>query len=64
MGLDVIGMAVTAVGVVGDDDVGPQPADDGVEFADSLVHVGVREPLMVSWRSAFHAGVAPMARSA
>ena len=64
MGLDVVGMAVTAVGVVGDDDVGPQLADDGDEFADGLAHVGVGEPLMVSRVSAFHAGVAPMAGSA
>ena len=31
MGLDVVGMAVPAVGVVGDDDVRPQLADDGDE---------------------------------
>ena len=57
-------MAVAAIGVIGDDDVGPQSADDGDEFADRLAHVGVHEPLMVSRLGALHAGVAPMARSA
>ena len=57
-------MAVAAVGVIGDDDVGPQPADDGDELADRLVHVGVHEPLLVARLGALHAGVAPMSRAA
>ena len=64
MGLDVVGVAVAAVGVVGDDDVGPQVADDGDEFADRLAHVGVDEPLLVSRPGAVHAGVAPMTGAA
>ena len=57
-------MAVAAVGVVGDDDVGPQPADDGDELSDRLAHVGIRESLLVARLGARHAGVAPMSGAA
>ena len=57
-------MAVAAVGVVGDDDVGTQVPDDGDECADGLAHVGVHEPLMVSRLGAVHAGVTPTTRAA
>ena len=64
MGLDVVGMAVSAVGVIGNDHVGPQLPDDADEFADRLAHVGLHKPLTVSRLGALHAGVPPMPRTA
>jgi glutaminyl-peptide cyclotransferase len=64
MGLDVVRVAVPAIGVVGDDDVGPEAANDGDEFTDCLVHVGVCEPLVMPRGGAFHAGVTPVPRAA
>ena len=54
MGLDVVGVAVAAVGVIRDDDVGAQLPDYRDEFADGLTHIGVDEPLPVSGASAVH----------
>ncbi len=59
VGLHVVGVAVAAVLVVGDDDVGSQPADELGDESGSLVEVGCREGLG-SGRCcrADHAGVA------
>ena len=54
MGLDVVGVAVAAFGVIGDDHVGTQLPDDGDEFADGLAHIGVDKPLPVSRAGAVH----------
>ena len=54
-------MSVTAVGVVGDDDVRTQVADDGDERADGFAGVGVDEPLPVPRRRARHARITPPA---
>lgn len=59
MGLFVVGVAVAAVGVVGDDDVWPQGLDDLHQFADGLVEIGVDEALLLARRRALHARVTP-----
>ena len=57
-------MAVAALRIVGDDDVWAQLPDDRDEFADSLAHIGVDEPLPVPRRGSLHSRIAPPARSA
>src|ERR1700687_519196 len=64
VGLDVVGVAVAALRVVGDDDVRAQLPDDRDEFADGLVHIGVAEPLPVPRRRSRHPRVAPVTRTA
>ena len=57
-------MAVAALRIVGDDDVRAQLPDDRDEFADSLTHVGVDEPLPVPRRGSLHSRIAPPSRPA
>jgi hypothetical protein len=58
--VDVVGMAVAAVGVVTDDDVRAQLPDDRDERADGVTGIGVDEPLPITTRRrACHAGIAP-----
>ncbi len=64
MGVDVVGVAVAAVGVVGHDDVGALLANDRDECANDLTFVGVDEPLATPFWRALHPRVAPPARTA
>ena len=64
VGLDVVGMPVSAVGVVGDDDVRALPANDGDQRPDRLAFVGVDESLTAPLLGADHARVAPASRAA
>ena len=57
-------MAVAAVGVVGDDDVGPQLADDRDERADRLAGSASTNRCRCPRRRARHPRVAPPARAA
>jgi len=52
VGVDVVGVAVSAVGVIGYDDVGTQLANDGDQRPDGLAIVGVDEPLPTPLRGA------------
>src|SRR5580693_4134477 len=67
MGPHVIGMPVSAVGVVGHHDVRPQCANDVDERADGFAFVGVTEPLRTLPAARFgarHARVPPAPRPA
>ena len=54
MGLDVVGVAVSTIGIIGNDHMGTQLPDYGDEFADGLAHIGVDKPLPVWGASAVH----------
>ncbi len=64
MGVDVVGVAVPAVGVVSHHDVWAQLTDERDECADGLALVGVDETLLAARRRAGHAGVTPASRAA
>ncbi len=64
MGLNVVGMPVATIRVVGHHDVRSQVADDLDERADGFVLVGVAEPLPAARLGADHAGIAPPAGAA
>ena len=64
MGVHVVGVAVAAVGVVGDHDMRALLTNDRDQRADRLAFVGVDEPLPAPRRGALHARVAPAARAA
>lgn len=57
-------MPVSAVGVVGDDNVRAQPANDVDQRPDRLAFVGVDEALAAPPLGALHSGVAPASRTA
>ena len=64
VGADVIGVAVAAVGVVGDHGMGPKVAQHGGELVERLVAGADERPLVVVAGVADHAGIAPSPRAA
>src|SRR3954447_20627273 len=62
--MDVVGMSVTALGVIRDDDVWAQLPNDGDQRSHRFARISVDEPLPVSRWCAVHAGVTPSAGAA